>query len=1096
MEGSGGFGFGLPPYQILSSRAWARVEQSSPRALVNIMCAGDAVVKMPSVVTEPFLAALPPIFQVNHESETMREYLALIGNKNHSSVRHVTHPVSSSSIPTLTAKHPIATINSGTSLYQSMRMDQLVSKLDIPGLVQEYLARGQGCIDYRGNRRVHFGIAGQQNVGPPPTKSFVLEYYGVSMPRLLTNTSDPAVLNALQVGWEIGQRLGIHISKQARYKSQMEFAKQIMGSELDMWAGMSLCILPLKEGEKVLRHTDSENCPHFTAVLNVNFVTCIQDGEWSRFSCIFYMRKSVSDMLFRSSICKEYALSCDNFIHTCDNYRKSPNTYLSVEAVAKNHYETAAGSEGMLITIKNLPINNTRTVVSLALLSKASFDKQSSFLGPVAGAIKALALHHSLSLVDLSQILSLLGILCNIYVLILVLQEMQSATYHDLQSARFLGGGLVEFIIGRMVAIVGGINNGPGRRCQNFCNKNLPVDTVKHNWNNVMGRIQSWHSLPVDGISYAVQRDTTGKEISILGKSVKYAGIFSSHHIAHTASLLGLAPAFFLDHAVVSKNSLLGATSRSKKKKPKSTSKDSTKDSIILSSLTRYLQVRLNQEHLTESMAENILCEARRRRHGLDMYFPGQAIYVRGGSQENKEWCVVNPIMNSCGKLIYQVQKAGEHHIGMIRKSMDVSSTAPGPDIIIGTGGNNNHVPYEHLEIPRSFIDEKYPSLHMTILHAMAMRPLITNDHNSYMDRINAIDELHSMIELWRSLKGTGQVFSQPSGGNTKAHIPVAVQDPTDNKGESNRGTKRNNMVLNEEEETFLMLSGILSHEDEEDAYECNTRLEETQPMRGDAFDQTVSVGNAFELRLGQGGIVYRVYSKLQDVQQIFLPDEWRGFKSWKDFPSDCPVTASYTLLNDAHAAMTKGVEGSRFVPRIIMEHIPGRPKKKKKKKTHQESPNLVFFEVQILNQAKIMYQAELPLHAPNLGKEGCMIVAKIAETLGGVRVSKDVKDGWAFDNKEIAAQHLLLSALCVASGPKFLLSLSWRIQKYYRNDVENSGKDSFMLGFNSHVVDGSISYYLVNGEEDKKTRRIPLVIAIPPRNKKGKANTCFVRLL
>jgi hypothetical protein len=74
MEGSRGFGFGLPPYQILSSRAWARVEQSSPRALVNIMCAGDAVVKMPSVVTEPFRAALPPIFQVDHESETMREY--------------------------------------------------------------------------------------------------------------------------------------------------------------------------------------------------------------------------------------------------------------------------------------------------------------------------------------------------------------------------------------------------------------------------------------------------------------------------------------------------------------------------------------------------------------------------------------------------------------------------------------------------------------------------------------------------------------------------------------------------------------------------------------------------------------------------------------------------------------------------------------------------------------------------------------------------------------------------------------------------------------------------------------------------------------
>jgi hypothetical protein len=45
MEGSW-FGFGLPPNQILSSRAWARVEQSSPRAPVNIMYAGDVDVKM------------------------------------------------------------------------------------------------------------------------------------------------------------------------------------------------------------------------------------------------------------------------------------------------------------------------------------------------------------------------------------------------------------------------------------------------------------------------------------------------------------------------------------------------------------------------------------------------------------------------------------------------------------------------------------------------------------------------------------------------------------------------------------------------------------------------------------------------------------------------------------------------------------------------------------------------------------------------------------------------------------------------------------------------------------------------------------------
>jgi hypothetical protein len=253
----------------------------------------------------------------------MTEYLALTNNKTHSSVHHVTHLASNSFIPctedTVNLKYPIATINSGTSLYQSMGMDQLVSKLDILGLAQKYLANGGGCSDYRGNRRVHFGISGQQNVGLPPTKALVLEYYGVSMPRLLSNTEDPAVLNALHVGWEIGQAAGIHRSKLSRYKPQMDFIKTVMHQEQDMWAGMSLCILPLDRDEKVLRHTDSENCFLFTPVLNVNILACLDCGRWNRISCIFYMRKSVSDMLTRSIVCKEYAISCDNFLSTCED---------------------------------------------------------------------------------------------------------------------------------------------------------------------------------------------------------------------------------------------------------------------------------------------------------------------------------------------------------------------------------------------------------------------------------------------------------------------------------------------------------------------------------------------------------------------------------------------------------------------------------------------------------------------------------------------------------------------------------------------------------------------------------------------------------
>jgi hypothetical protein len=662
-----------------------------------------------------------------------------------------------------------------------------------------------------------------------------------------------------------------------------------------------------------------------------------------------------------------------------------------------------------------------------------------------------------------------------------------------------------------------------------------------------MRQLQRWGTLYNHKTTSVVERDDTRKEIVVLSKSVKHAGIFSSHHIAHTAALLGLAPTFFLDYAVLCET-LVGISSKSNKSNKNSNDKACeqsnkvwTNNSNILTSLTRYLRVRLNQEHFTESMAENIICEARRKRPGLDMYFPGQAIYVRAGRNNTEKWCVVNPTVNSHGTLSYMVQETGENHIDTVHNLQGESSNVE-HDIFIGTK-SNNHMPYEHLEIPRSFIDEVHPSLHTTILHAMAMQSSIPNNHNSYMNRINAIDELHSLIECWKSTskkcKSTSKrCCSKPSlPCNTKT-IPDANQvqgqgqGARDNSGTSAKHPAR--MVFDDEERSYLMLSSIISDaEEDKDTYGWDTRQDKPpENKNSNEYDQTTpplhntekkfftlgwdqkglpkqekhqqitpTLNNTFELRLGEGGILYRVYAKVhEDVKQILLPDEWKGLKKWKDFPSNCPVTTSYHLVNDAHAAMTKGMEGSRFVPRIIVGKIPGRKASAKKRRLHQEPPNLIFSEVHIPNQAHTMYRAELPLHAPNLGKEGCKVMARIAQTLGGVRVSKDVHDGWAFGHRTIAAEHLLLSALCVASSQKFLLHLSWRIQKYHSSHPASIG-ESFMLAFKSHVVaEPVISYYLLNGEKDQNSDHFPLVIAIPPRrhfaNKKGKDRMCFVRLL
>jgi hypothetical protein len=205
----------------------------------------------------------------------------------------------------VSVESPVVVINSGTPEYGRMGMDELVSSINIMSLVNKFIPNLDGPVDpVRGNIQKFFGIAGCQNVGVAVSEELIVKHYGVTMPRVLEGSEDVNVCHALRVGWKIGKLAQIIFCQpfflvgNHFYCRYFDYITQRLGGEEYMWASVALCCLPLKKGSKVFPHHDRENDLVCTATLNVSWIKCL-DGKWYRFSLVYYMRKSIHDMLVR-----------------------------------------------------------------------------------------------------------------------------------------------------------------------------------------------------------------------------------------------------------------------------------------------------------------------------------------------------------------------------------------------------------------------------------------------------------------------------------------------------------------------------------------------------------------------------------------------------------------------------------------------------------------------------------------------------------------------------------------------------------------------------------------------------------------------------
>jgi hypothetical protein len=940
-----------------------------------------------------------------------------------------------------------------------------------------------------------------------------------------------------------------------QYRDYFDFIKEKLGGKQNMWASVALCCLPLKEGSRVEPHMDTENDPALSEVLNVSWVVLI-DGQWQRYSLIYYMRKSIHDMFVRQGASSEMALKCSTYLKQCKPFMLPPDCRCDQEAESikvalqygKLYYETGVGLDGFLVTLDAVG----PTIVGIALLSKPSCDKQANFLGPVAGGILAFMRCHKLFLEELVELLYVCGLLNGIYSLVNLLGAMQ--TDWSRKDTNDCPGGFVQYIFQRLVENKGSVQNGTAFPCQPFLNFPITVGHVQDSCKVLKDLVEEWRRDKPITKSGAETRELARSAIKSVSKNLRGVGGFTGHHIFHTAALIGMASKHHLDYAFDKD------TMKTMKVKGKVKGKDTRGDesklhlylnhdladsslhegrhSIIQTSVTRYLIERNKLSGLTESMLENILCEASRSLKVNDMHFPGQSIIMRGWERDT--WWKVVPTVSKEGHLYYGhggvLESAGDHLLnppsdGLNQQAPMWNSDDVIRDVCIPYSSTSKQLQRE-VKVPASFINEHYPDLMPALRLALAEHTGSMNTHADYMSRLNQIKELSRAIAHYEmtfesrtrkrkrkpspssSPLSSSPSLVSPSSSLSASPIPAsqippqalrpllpspsptpaefALQEKKKKKKKKKDGKKTSptpaEFALQESSEKTMLFSNyfhtLAPSPTNVPTLSLSRRVPPLPPAS--ASDTWIS-DHSYQT---QHAISYRLYHTPQQADSVLL----HGNCAWAGHVGSLPTVTKewHTLANDVHAAICSQISRGE---KESVDRIKIRKGALKAGCNVSEggSGYLTVIESDTKGASKPWYYAVLEC-LPVLSVSGCLVSAAIAKSLGG-KSRPTVPNCWIFERRETAIQHLLLCAICVVGDKQFYRSLVRRARKDAAGVRQGEHLD--IAGYFADKT--TIGYYLV--VKDNPTGGMPtLIIVFPAR----RANTdsaysqpyCGVRLM
>ena len=541
-------------------------------------------------------------------------------------------------------------------------MEEILSEMDIESFVKSHVP--SSSLNARGNTQKHFGPAGGQNVGKHDSDEETLSSFGTTKPRNNKGTEDPRVKRICELAADVGKLMQVDLcqddflsGKGSIYSEHIKFAQESYGSKKARFPSFSLAILPLREGSRVNRHRDQENCLNLTSTLIIS-VIIFMDGTWYRVSLIFYSRKSISDFVIRRRAMSEVTGKVDRWLQETEPYQLPWHD-------TRNFAMSAVGCLGfpVIVDVK------TFKVVGLGLRSKPLMDKQGTFLSPIVCALANLMREKEVQFsTELFELLSIVTYLNNLFVASVALNMMQSCW--DRSQSVHMPSGLVQYTLSLVKRITGCITGGPGRRCQTFVTRPLPFRYIRANAKLYRDICYSWHSRRRSGgegwnpSSNTQMRKNFQTLVVSLARAVHYGAVFSVSHVVWCMCLLGILPSYLLDYAVMS--------TRVTQNKPNSTrvmrasrsphmdiylkagashgvEGRSGKLETILKSICSYLCALLGNV-VTLANAENAVCEASRASIVEDIIMPGYSLFRRASlvpdhqrNPPNERWYCATP---------------------------------------------------------------------------------------------------------------------------------------------------------------------------------------------------------------------------------------------------------------------------------------------------------------------------------------------------------------------------------------------------------------------------------------------------------------------
>ena len=976
---------------------------------------------------------------------------------------------------------PVHTVNEGTDEYQKLCMDALLKEIDIAGFVKPYLSSVD--MNVRGNFQKHFGPASGKNVGVPDSDEETLDSFGTSKPRNNKGTKDPAVQRIVEYAAIIGRLLYVDICQDdflsgegRKFSEHIQFARDCYGSNKARFPSFSVAILPLREGSRVNRHRDLENCPNLPSTLIVSEIL-FHEGTWYRVSLIFYSRKSISDFIIRRGAMSEVTSKVDRWIGGIADYQKP---WCDTQDFVRN----GVGDLGFHVIVEK----KTRLVVGLGLRSRPAIDKQGTFLSPIVCAIASLMKETDIQFsTEFFELISLVTYLNNLFVASVALNMMQSCWSRD----QALPGGIVEYTLTLMKRITGCITGGPGRRCQNWMNRPIPRLCFRRNASLYRDYYRSHRSVERSGnrgqLNATDKRKNMQALVGKLSKEVIYGSEFSVSHVVWVMALFGILPSFYLDYAVVASKVNQNNISQKKTKKAdkapllrrylssaSTTSECRARLQTILKGVRQYLCARMGNQEVTESDAENVLCESSRAMKAEDIIMPGYSVfrktpfipeearaYIAGDG-----WCSATPwLMNGDDwdptndpdvtllGVVYSPLFDAEHMAsgGYIQRTRGLDDSPdmkdlnalPRSPIWDPTVSNESEemlskfdvgrkseksTEFAELSFDTSEFVGRFPTLMTNLKIACAHHYGKPNNNKDFMNRINKIPELALLISsrldgVDGRLTTKRKATQLPEPEEPKQHKSVRFAD---------------NLSISETKPAKTKGSRIVT-------------LLVTQPSLNLGVDNLLprSTGTAWNMCSHRilNGITYRLVVSETQSREVML-NSFGGYKTTDELLAGAHGVRQWsTPHNDAQLAINLSFPSG-------MPPIARFKTTQSKRRNSQSEPNISL--VQSINGCRV--ESEHLMGASN----GCRLFDRLALTLEGVLAP----DGfWYFRTKDLAVQHAMLHVICSVGTPEFYERLRRRTLRAAQAPREETG-GFFVVAYTvvgcCPTPQGTVGYFLI----------------------------------